>query len=172
MVPEAGALSNRTQPRQAARRTGVASDAGFQRPRVPHHQPQTGGLDHAGAPEHADGAAHRLAVGTDMGGDFWYHRELELYTKAGMTNAQVLKRATADVQDYLGRGKEYGAITPSMKADFMLLPGDPVADIKAINRIAMVVKNGTVYFPSEIYDKMGVQPFAAPPAVSGAGFAR
>lgn len=113
-----------------------------------------------------------IVPGTDMGGDFWYHRELELYTKAGMTNAQVLKRATADVQDYMGRGKDYGAITPGMKADFMLLPGDPVTDIKAINQIAMVVKNGTVYFPAEIYDKMGVQPFAAPPAVSGAGFAR
>ncbi len=113
-----------------------------------------------------------ILPGTDMGGDFWYHRELELYTQIGMTNAQVLKRATADTQDYMGRGKDYGRIAPGMKADFMLLPGDPLADIKAINAIAMVVKNGTVYFPTEIYQKMGIRPFTTVPAVSGAPFAR
>lgn len=112
-----------------------------------------------------------ILPGTDMGGDFWYHRELELYTQVGMTNAQVLKRATADTQDYMGRGKDYGRIAPGMKADFMLLPGDPLADIKAINAIAMVVKNGTVYFPTEIYEKMGIQPFTTAPVVSGAPFA-
>jgi hypothetical protein len=32
--------------------------------------------------------------------------------------------------------------------------------------VMMVVKDGTVYFPSEIYAKFGIRPFAQPPAVT------
>jgi hypothetical protein len=31
----------------------------------------------------------------------------------------------------------------------------------------MVVKHGTVYFPSEIYPRFGINPFVAAPAVTG-----
>jgi imidazolonepropionase-like amidohydrolase len=71
---------------------------------------------------------------------------------------------------YLKRGDRFGAVRPGLVADFLLLPGDPVADIKAIKRIAMVVKDGTVYFPEQAYGMMGIKPFAPAPAVSGAGF--
>ena len=111
-----------------------------------------------------------IVPGTDLGGSFWLHRELELYTKVGMSNAQVLRRATWDMARYLKRGDRFGAVRPGLVADFLLLPGDPVADIKAIKRIAMVVKDGTVYFPEQAYGMMGIKPFAPAPAVSGAGF--
>jgi hypothetical protein len=52
-------------------------------------------------------------------------------------------------------------------ADLVLLPGDPVADIRALNRIAMVVKDGTVYFPEEAYRALGIKPFTDRPAVAG-----
>jgi imidazolonepropionase-like amidohydrolase len=111
-----------------------------------------------------------IVPGTDLGGSFWYHRELELYTQVGMSNAQVLRRATLDTARYMNRGDRFGAIKPGLVADFMLLPGDPVADIKAIKKIAMVVKDGAVYFPAEAYGLLGIKPFAAAPRVSGAGF--
>ncbi|WP_199555977.1 amidohydrolase family protein [Sandaracinobacteroides hominis] len=110
-----------------------------------------------------------IVPGTDMGGSFWYHRELELYT-AFLSNAEVLKRATLDSSKHLKRDADYGSVTPGKVADFMLLPGDPVQDIKAIKSIAMVVKDGTVYFPTEAYEAMGIKPFAAAPSVAGAGF--
>ena len=53
-------------------------------------------------------------------------------------------------------------------ADFFLVPGDPTQNLKAIKTISMVVKDGTFYFPSEVYPKFGVQPFIAPPAVTEA----
>ena len=53
-----------------------------------------------------------------------------------------------------------------------LLPGDPVADINAIRQVAMVVKDGTVYFPTEAYEKLGIKPFTGVPAISGAGFVK
>lgn len=110
-----------------------------------------------------------IVPGTDMGGSFWYHRELELYTNF-LSNAQVLKRATLDSSVHLKRGADYGDVKPGKMADFMLLPGDPVADIKAIKAISMVVKDGTVYFPAQAYEALGIKPFAAAPNVGGAGF--
>ncbi|TPE59430.1 amidohydrolase family protein [Sandaracinobacter neustonicus] len=110
-----------------------------------------------------------IVPGTDMGGSFWYHRELELYTNF-MSNAEVLKRATLDSSAHLKRGADYGEVKPGKMADFMLLPGDPVKDIKAIKAISMVVKNGTVYFPEQAYEALGIKPFAAAPSVGGAGF--
>jgi imidazolonepropionase-like amidohydrolase len=71
---------------------------------------------------------------------------------------------------YMKRGDRFGAVRPGLVADFLLVPGDPVADIKAIKSIAMVVKDGTVYFPSQAYAKLGIKPFTAVPAVSGAGW--
>ncbi len=112
-----------------------------------------------------------IVPGTDMGGNFWYHRELELYTSF-MTNGEVLKRATLDTSKHMKRDKDYGSVTPGKMADFMLLPGDPVKDIKAIKSIAMVVKDGKVFMPAEAYEALGIKPFAPAPAVTGAGFQR
>jgi imidazolonepropionase-like amidohydrolase len=111
-----------------------------------------------------------IVPGTDLGGSFWLHRELELYTQVGMSNAGVLKRATWDMARYLKRGDRFGAVRPGLVADFLLVPGDPVADITALKTVAMVVKDGTVYFPTEAYRKLGIKPFTDVPAVSGAGW--
>ncbi|GJL91799.1 amidohydrolase family protein [Hyphococcus sp.] len=107
-----------------------------------------------------------LVPGTDMGGAFELHREVELFQRFGFTPAQALRRASYDMADYLGFD-DRGAIEPGKLADFFLVPGDPTADIKAIKSIAMVSRGGTVYFPSEIYPEFGITPFTDVPAVSG-----
>jgi len=60
------------------------------------------------------------------------------------------------------------AIERGKFADFLLVPGDPVNDIKAIKTISMVVKDGAVYFPDEVYAKIGIKPFAKPVEVTPA----
>ena len=107
-----------------------------------------------------------IVPGTDTGGSFTYHRELELYQRAGMTAAQILKRATSDMAKYLGQDQQLGAIERGKLADFFLIPGDPLSDLKAIKTISMVVKDGTLYFPSEIYPQFGIRPFVEKPQVS------
>jgi hypothetical protein len=107
-----------------------------------------------------------IVPGTDMGGGLHYHRELELFQLIGMTPAQVLRRATWDMAAYLDQEQELGAIEPGKLADFFLLPGDPTQDLRAIKTISMVVKDGTIFFPSEIYPHFGVRPFVDPPAVT------
>ena len=107
-----------------------------------------------------------LVPGTDMGGSFVYHRELELYQQVGMTAPEILAWASPGMAEYVGQSDELGSIAPGKLADFFLVPGDPTADLKAIKTISMVVKDGTVYFPSEIYPSFGIEPFAAAPTLT------
>ena len=107
-----------------------------------------------------------LLPGTDMGGSFTYWRELELYQTFGMTPPQILKRATWDVTKYLGHDQTLGSVEKGKYADFFLVPGDPTKDLKAIKRIAMVVKDGVFYYPDEVYPKFGIKPFAPAPRVT------
>ena len=109
-----------------------------------------------------------IIPGTDTGGSFTFHRELELYQDVGMTPARILKRATWDMARYLKQDDRLGSVEPGKLADFFLVPGDPTRELKAIKRIAMVVKDGAVYFPAEVYPEFGIKPFAPAPAVTGA----
>ncbi|MEO8673880.1 MAG: amidohydrolase family protein, partial [Tahibacter sp.] len=99
-----------------------------------------------------------IVFGTDTGGSFTYHRELELYQKAGMTAPEILTRATLDSARYLGEDQRLGSITKGKLANFFLVPGDPTQDLKAIKRVAMVVNDGVFYYPSEVYPKFGITP--------------
>ncbi len=107
-----------------------------------------------------------LVPGTDMGGAFELHREVELFQRFGFSPAEALRRATYDMAHYLGFD-DRGAIEPGKLADFFLVPGDPTADLKAIKTISLVSRGGTVYFPSEIYPEFGITPFTDVPAVTG-----
>lgn len=106
-----------------------------------------------------------IVFGTDTGGSFTYHRELELYQRAGFTPAEIVKRATYDSARYTGQDQRMGSVEKGKLADFFLIPGDPTKDLKAIKTIAMVVKDGAIYFPSEVYPHFGIQPFTTAPTV-------
>jgi imidazolonepropionase-like amidohydrolase len=107
-----------------------------------------------------------MVFGTDMGGSFTYHRELELYQTVGMTPAEILKRATLDSARYVGQDQRMGSIQKGKLADFFLIPGNPLKDLKAVKTISMVVKDGVFYYPSEVYPKLGIRPFVQAPAVT------
>ncbi|WP_421802493.1 amidohydrolase family protein [Flagellimonas sp.] len=107
-----------------------------------------------------------IVAGTDLGGAFNLHREMELYNQQlGYTPAEVLKLASYDMAQYLGQ-EDLGSIEPGKLADFFLVPGNPVEDIKAIKTIAMVSSNGTFYYPSEVYPEFGITPFTQKPEVT------
>ncbi len=106
-----------------------------------------------------------LLPGTDLGGSFAYHRELELFEKIGLTPAEVLKRASYDMAAYLGQDEDLGSIEKGKYADFFLVPGDPTRSLRELRQIRMVVSDGVVYFPSEIYPHFGIRPFSDVPEV-------
>ena len=106
-----------------------------------------------------------LIPGTDLGGSYHYHRELELFTQLGYSPAEVLKLATLDMARYLGEDQSSGSIERGKRADFFLVPGDPTTDLKAIKSIRAVVRDGVLYLPSEIYPQFGIRPFASAPVI-------
>jgi hypothetical protein len=106
-----------------------------------------------------------LWPGTDDTTGFTVHRELELYARIGMTPAEVLRVATFDCDRYLSRDQRYGSLERGKRADFFLVPGDPSKDISAIRQIRLVMKDGVIYYPQELYQAMGIKPFAPPPSL-------
>jgi len=107
-----------------------------------------------------------MVPGTDLGGSFAYHRELELYQNIGMTPAEIIAWGSHGMAEYLGVDDELGTIAPGMLADFFLVPGDPTEDFRQLKTIALVSANGTFYYPTEIYPEFGIIPFTDMPAVS------
>jgi imidazolonepropionase-like amidohydrolase len=107
-------------------------------------------------------ALHRAGVpivaGTDAMSGFALHRELELYVRAGIPAPEVLRIATLGAAKVAGRDKELGSIEAGKLADLVLVEGDPTARISDVRRTAMVVKDGAVHSPAEIYRALGVRP--------------
>jgi imidazolonepropionase-like amidohydrolase len=69
------------------------------------------------------------------------HGELELLVRAGMTPADALAAATAKPAKFFGTS-DRGRIAEGLRADLILVEGDPTTDIKATRRISGIWKNG------------------------------
>ncbi len=69
------------------------------------------------------------------------HRELELLVAAGLTPAAALTAATATPARIFGLA-DRGRVAPGLRADLVLVEGDPTADILASRRIVAVFKRG------------------------------
>jgi Amidohydrolase family len=118
-----------------------------------------GQLYHAGVP---------LEAGTDGIAGFTLHRELELYVRAGLTAAEALQVATWNGARFTGRLADLGSVEPHKRADLILIDGDPTRDISDIRRVSLVMKDGVMYYPAEVYEAMGVKRFVDPPVVQSA----
>lgn len=103
-----------------------------------------------------------LVAGTDTIPGFTLHRELELYVAAGIPANEVLRIATWNGAKYTNTLGDSGSISVGKRADLILVDGDPVADISAIRRISLVMKEGAVYYPTELYQTLGIRGFTQP----------
>jgi Amidohydrolase family len=99
-----------------------------------------------------------IESGTDSMVGFALHRELELHVQAGIPAARVLQDATLGAAHIMSMDKDLGSITPGKLADLTLVDGDPVANISDIRKTDLVVKDGVLYRPAELYSALGVEP--------------
>ena len=102
-----------------------------------------------------------ILAGTDGLAGFTLQRELELYVKAGMTPAQVLQIATWNGAKYSRVLEDRGSIAVGKRADLILVDGDPTTSIADIRKVALVIKSGVAHYPSDVYEALGIKPFAA-----------
>jgi imidazolonepropionase-like amidohydrolase len=72
-------------------------------------------------------------------------RELELMVAYGMTPPQALRAATAAAAKVLRLDRRLGAVKPGLVADLIAVDGDPTQDIKALRKVRLVLKGGTLY---------------------------
>ena len=100
-----------------------------------------------------------LVPGTDAMPGFTLHRELELYAKAGIPNAEVLRIATIGSASVAGAADRLGRIAPGYTAELIALEGDPLEDISAVRKVAMTLKGKRLYRPAELHRALGIEPF-------------
>jgi imidazolonepropionase-like amidohydrolase len=90
-------------------------------------------------------AGVKIAFGTDAAvyphGD--NARELAAYVTRGMTPLQAIRSATTVAAEALGV-TDRGAIAPGLLADLVAVPGDPLQDVTAFQRIRFVMAAGRV----------------------------
>ena len=73
-------------------------------------------------------------------------RELELMTEYGMMADKVLVAATSSNADVFGIGTLVGRIKENMKADILVVQGDPTKNILDLRKVQLVMKDGKVVF--------------------------
>ncbi|MCB4800118.1 amidohydrolase family protein [Neotamlana laminarinivorans] len=100
-----------------------------------------------------------IVPGTDGLPGFLYHRELEMYAKAGISNAEVLQLATIKSAELTGTSKDYGSIKVGKKADLILIDGSPLEDISNIRRVELTIKDGNLFYAKELYESLGIKHF-------------
>ncbi|QNA87517.1 amidohydrolase family protein [Massilia sp. Dwa41.01b] len=92
-------------------------------------------------------AGVKIAFGTDAGvfphGD--NAKEFGYMVEAGMTPLEAIRAATVHAAELLDQPKRLGAIEPGFAADIVAVDGDPLRDVKLLEQVKFVMKEGVVY---------------------------
>ena len=104
-------------------------------------------------------AGGRMVIGADpqdagMIAGYADHRALELLVEAGWKPLDVIRMATLGGAEFLGVGNEVGSLAKDKAADLIVVVGDPVADIKDIEKVELVFKDGVAYDPKLLRDSV------------------
>jgi imidazolonepropionase-like amidohydrolase len=99
-----------------------------------------------------------IIPGTDSLPGYGLHHELELYARAGIPPAEVLRMATLTSAQVIGVDRERGVVAPGKLADIIVVDGDPTANMADINKLFVVIKGGNIYYPAKIEQALGIAP--------------
>jgi imidazolonepropionase-like amidohydrolase len=89
----------------------------------------------------------KIAFGTDAG--VYPHglnaRQFAWQVKYGQTPMQAIQSATVGASDLIGRDNNAGSLEPGKWADLIAVKGDPLADVRTLEDVSFVMKEGRVY---------------------------
>ena len=63
----------------------------------------------------------------------------------GLTPMQAIQTATVNAADLLGWADRVGSVQPGRFADIVAVDGDPLKDIRELERVRFVMKGGVVH---------------------------
>ena len=89
----------------------------------------------------------KVAFGTDVGGFPWevnQAREFGYMTRNGMTPMMAIRSATVVAAEMMGTDDQVGSLEAGKLADIVAVPGNPLSDVTALERVSFVMKDGVV----------------------------
>jgi imidazolonepropionase-like amidohydrolase len=92
-------------------------------------------------------AGVKIMFGTDTGVSAHGRnaQEFRYMVEAGMPALEAIKAATIVPAKFMDVAERYGTVQPGKVADLVAVPGDPLADIAAMERVRFVMKDGKVW---------------------------
>ncbi len=90
------------------------------------------------------GSDNALAPGLSL------QEEIKALVRAGLTAEEALTAATASAATVIGAADSLGTLESGKLADFVVLEGDPLADIRNIEMISRVAKGGVLHDPADL----------------------
>lgn len=88
----------------------------------------------------------KIAYGTDSG--VYPHggnaKQFAYMVRYGMTPVQAIQSATIRAAELLGKESELGSIAPGRLADLVAVEGDPLEDVRVLENVAHVMKDGAL----------------------------
>jgi imidazolonepropionase-like amidohydrolase len=92
-------------------------------------------------------AGVKIAFGTDA--SVYPHglnaRQFAWQVRYGQTPMEAIRSATISAAELIGRDKEIGSLEPGKWADLIAVQGDPLQDVRALENVAFVMKEGKIY---------------------------
>jgi len=93
-------------------------------------------------------AGVRIVFGTDVGGFPWTEpiaQEFARMVELGMSPMEAIRSATSRAAEMLGAPGELGVIAGGAYADLVAVTGDPLKDVKVLQHVGFVMKDGRVF---------------------------
>jgi imidazolonepropionase-like amidohydrolase len=82
------------------------------------------------------------------------HEEMGALVAAGLTPAEAFAAATRSAAIAIGVDDAAGTIRPGLRADLLVLEGDPLADIANAQLVSRIVKGGVLHDPATELDEL------------------
>ena len=100
-----------------------------------------------------------IVAGTDKGvPGVSVAREIELYVQAGFTPMDAIRAATAVPARVMGLDKDSGTIAAGLRADLIVVDGNPLTRISDIRNVTHVCANGRLYETAPLWASGGFKP--------------